>query len=46
MLDTQRLLVDDYDRHVDCELAELIGPGTSRNSNRPRNLRLRRQPRA
>jgi DNA-directed RNA polymerase specialized sigma24 family protein len=46
MLDTQRLLVDDYDRHVYCELAELIGPGTSRDSNRPRNLRLRRQPRA
>jgi DNA-directed RNA polymerase specialized sigma24 family protein len=44
-LDIPCLLVDDYDRHLHRELAELLGPGPSRDPNRPPNLHQRRRPR-
>lgn len=44
-LDIPCLLPGDYDRHLHRELAELLGPGPSRNPNRPRNLHQRGQPR-
>jgi DNA-directed RNA polymerase specialized sigma24 family protein len=38
-LDTPGAFLDDYDRHVHCELAALLAPGPSNAPNRSRNAR-------
>jgi len=43
-LDAPRAFLHDYDRHVHCELTELLGPRLSNAAKRPRNLRPRPRP--